>query len=59
MRKVFSCGSCGAYHLADFEGDCREDSAMIVDLRPDDEVYEQCECCGRCVGVDCDCLGPA
>lgn len=26
------CGSCGAYHRADFHGDCREDAARFEEL---------------------------
>src|SRR5437879_4408702 len=26
MIELFECGSCGAYHPVDFEGDCRDDA---------------------------------
>jgi hypothetical protein len=26
-KAFYSCGICGAYHFADWDGDCREDQA--------------------------------
>jgi hypothetical protein len=31
------CGSCGAYHRSDFEGDCREDSERYPEPPPEAE----------------------
>jgi hypothetical protein len=30
--EVEECGGCGAYHRADFYGDCRDDSERIYEL---------------------------
>ena len=37
VNVFIECGSCGAYHRTDFEGDCREDSERFADL-PDGAI---------------------
>lgn len=38
VNTFVECGCCGAYHRADFNGDCREDSERHWDLPDDAEV---------------------
>lgn len=45
------CGCCGAYHRADFWGDCREDSERFETL-PDDAVLCESEGGDGDTGVD-------
>lgn len=38
VNTFVECGCCGAYHRADFNGDCREDSERHYDMPDDAEV---------------------
>lgn len=39
-NQFIECGCCGAYHRADFQGDCREDSERYNELPPNAELVE-------------------
>lgn len=34
-QTFIECGCCGAYHRADFWGDCREDGERFADVPPE------------------------
>lgn len=37
--KVYECGICDCYHPWEWNGDCREDAARLIDLPADAEIY--------------------
>ena len=47
MKRFYECGICGAVHLWDWNGDCRENGArfQLEDVKREDELFSWEERC--------------